>query len=515
MDTEERPLLRPRSSARHRALGAIAAVFVALVLAWVVRALAGGPGVGWKGAVAFGLAASFSVTNLAVGVFLLRRFRRDRTVGLLFCGMVGAAAAFGLPAQQSLSSDSTAVVAATLTFEVLTAVAYVLGLWGLSVSPDGSSITLSHPPSPAVGRILAAAVGAIALVLSLDAVAGVDPFVLAFAIAVTVLANGLIAQLVHAERNDPEEHRSALIFSGLLEMSFVGSALVMLLYLAVSGWGVDQFTNPLETSGGDPKALLAVVAPLFVGLPVVLILAVTRHGLATLQKPFGLLSLRQVEYLVLSLVITGGYVAVHVGTDWLFERTVEPLHLPELLVTALVTLGVVVLFEPFKERLSDWTRRRLDTHGEGTHAVIARMLEEFASAADPGDIPWFLAKWAKKASRAAGALVTVGRTSASPGREFWCPRPLSTRPTSGIAVRYRNASVGFVAIVERTQRWPWSLVPRRRPTSRYRWALLRSLASASAMAMWVASEHAVLHPDAPPRPSPHRVPMGAVSRQLS
>jgi hypothetical protein len=232
-----------------------------------------------------------------------------------------------------------------------------------------------------------------------------------------------------------------------------------------------------------------MVAPLFVGLPVVLFLAVTRHGLATLQKPFRLLlSLRQAEYLILSLVITGAYVAVHVGTDWLFERTVEPLHLPELAVTASVTFAVVILFEPLKERLSEWTRRRLDANGEGTHAVVGRMLEVFASA-EPAEIPRILAKWAKKASRAAAARVTVGPTSSMPGHEFWWPAASPCEIAREVPVRYGNTVIGFVAIAERTPRGPWSIARRGRPTSTYRRALLESLASASAMAMWVAGTH--------------------------
>jgi signal transduction histidine kinase len=353
----------------RRVLRALACVLAALALAslvvlGVIDAIAASRGedaYGALGVVSFVVGVA---TPTCVGLFLI--WQRPRTLvawillaGALSVGVVMAAFEVAMLALEEDRDSALGAWALLLAQEWLVLFAWPLAL--AYVYPDGRLPSPRWRPMAAVA--LASCGGAMLLLLGQDMIESpngdvpnplggfeVEPLVVVFWICwagvLVSLFGGALALRARYKAGDRDRRRQVLWLA-------YGALLVPLWLGGASLWHV--FFQ--DISGAD----VAVLSLLHAWLAVAVAVAVTRHGLYSIDRLFN----RTLVYALLTALLAGTYAAVALVAGLLAGDSALPV--------AVATLAAALAFRPLRNRLQDLVDRRFArTRFEGV-----RLLRDF------------------------------------------------------------------------------------------------------------------------------------------
>jgi signal transduction histidine kinase len=317
----------------------------------------------------------FSLLNLGLGVFLVKRRPHDRVAQLLAIGMIGTAAAFNLPSHSFIDAFQSRVVDDLhIAFHVVSGVAY---MYAVVLFPDGRI-------SP---RWLKRPLAALAL---LTAVAGpvllsrgslVTNFVVFFGVVIPLL--GMVAQSYRVRHGPTEDDRRQ---ARILRLAVAPAFIVGLVFAFISG------LRAWVSAAGSASLIEQVFPLLFAVIPIVLFIGILRHGIWGIEVV--------VSKALLYGVLTAFFAAIYVLIVVVIGRAIGSGDRVIPGLSVLATAVIAVAFEPVRQRMKRFANRLVYGDRSTPYEVLTSFSRRMAESLSVEEI---IPRMAEAAARGVGA----------------------------------------------------------------------------------------------------------------
>ncbi|MCA1833153.1 MAG: GAF domain-containing sensor histidine kinase [Actinomycetota bacterium] len=379
----------------------------------------------------------FSISTLALGIFLVRKRPLDRVARLLGVAMIGTAAAYNIQSHAAL--DVLPSLAGFIHPLFVHPVSGILYLYALVLFPDGKLVP--HFSNRTVHALYRPAVfGAFIIALGVGGLSEPSPgpghaaaFVALFGLLVPLV--GFAAQLYrYRYAHSPELKQQSKVLLWALGPALVFGAAVVL---------IRQLGGPSGTFQGarlhDLQAFtFRLYQPVFIVIPAAVVVGILRFRLWDLDVVIN----KAILYGSLAGFIAAAYVAVVVGIGLLLGDTGNPF----LSVATLV--AVAVAFEPVRERLRGFANKLV----YGTRATPYQMMAEFSQSLTQSpsteDVLPLIAEYGARCVGGARSDVALFLPDGTTRTTSWPARDASGQFERTFPVLHQGEIIGEVAVAK-------------------------------------------------------------------